>query len=400
MSGLSILYTKKAKAEQGWTAVPDREKTGRLREVYWASRAEGMIGKGKSFISARVYWRPDRENIGRARDDPGDSFVHIVRTDQKTERAESNFEWIEVTEVFTTTSPEAIQAAMRAWHGIGGEPIVDFEEFRKGLKRGRPSRWQQRKAADEVLKAIKRKIRKTSYDAVVEKYGYGTLVIGMPLWFAVFPQDPFRAENSLDDFMVRTKIGMEEIGRKELRRKRCPFKHIIVLWDTTPEAIEEWDAKRSKEYEDVANTTLMNSIPTSMLARFSELMEKAIERTRTIESEAPSFCFHLETIVKKRKKGKGPYPEFVEVMQAMTQKWVEPERRKGIVERLRQRIAVELCKALCFMKIHGIVGLERWAAQRISPKWYWRRLATRRRSLRLYRESVRRSEKKGNGCHS
>ena len=220
MSGLSILYTKKAKAEQGWTAVPDREKTGRLREVYWASRAEGMIGKGKSFISACVYWRPDRENIGRARDDPGDSFVQIVRTDQKTERAESNFEWIEVTEVFTTTSPEAIQAAMRVWHGIGGEPIVDFKEFRKGLKRGRPSRWQQRKAADEVLKAIKRKIRKTSYDAVVEKYGYGTLVIGLPLWFAVFPEDPFRAENSLDDFMVRTKIGMEEIGRKELRRKR------------------------------------------------------------------------------------------------------------------------------------------------------------------------------------
>ena len=161
------------------------------------------------------------------------------------------------------------------------------------------------------IEAIKKKIRKTSYNEVVEKYGYGTLVVGMPLWFAVLPADPFRAENSLDDFVVRTGIGMEEIARKELIRKQCPFKHIIVVWDTTPEAIKEWNAKRSREYEDVANTTLMNPLPVAMLSILSKLSEKVTEQTETtVESELPSCCLHLERRVEKKKTGKGPYPKY------------------------------------------------------------------------------------------
>ena len=391
MTGLSILYTKQAREEKGWEKVPDREKPGRLREVYWARRAEGLIEGRRSFVSTGSTWRPDRGAIGRERAAPGDSFIHKAKI---TGGVESNFEWIEVTEVFTTTSAATIEGAMRAWNGIEDKQRVDLEEFRKGLKRRRPSRGEQRKVADEVIKAIKKKIRKTSYNEVVEKYGYGTLVVGLPLWFAVLPEDPFRAENSLDDFAVRTTIGMEEIRRKELRRKGCPFRHVIVLCDTTPEAIEEWAAKRSREYEDVANTTLMDPMPTSMLEIFSESLKKALERTGTIESEAPSCCCHLEKKVEKKKRGKGPYPQMVQVMEEMAKKRAEEERRKGIIEKLKQRIALELCKVLCFIKIHGIVGLERWAAQRISPKRYWRRKATGRRALRLYKESVRRAQKR------
>ena len=390
MTGLSILYAKQAREEKEWEKVPDKEKPGRLREVYWAKHAEGMIERKKSFFSICFNGQIDRKEIGRERDDPGDSFIHKVKI---SSGAESNFEWIEVTEVFTTVPAKAIEGAMRAWNGIEDKQTVDFEAFRKGLKRGRPNKGQQRRAADEVIKAIKKKIGKTSYNEVVEKYGYGTLVVGMPLWLAVPPEDPFRAENALDGFMVRTAIGMEEIGRKELRRKRCPFKHVIVLWDTTPEAIKEWDAKRSREYENVANTTLMDPLPASMLAMLSQAMEKAIERTETIESEAPSCCYHLKIKVEKKKRGKGPYPEIAQAMEELTREWAEKERKEGIMKELKQKIMLELCKVLCFIKIHGIVGLERWAAQKISPERYWRRRLTRRRVLRLYRESVRRAQK-------
>ena len=334
-------------------------------------------------------WRPDRGEIGRQPDDPGDSFVHKVKIMEGTE---SNFEWIEVTEVFTTTPAATIEGAMRAWNQIKGKQTVDFEQFRKQIEKGRPSRWQQRKAADRVIEAITKKIRKTSYNEVMEKYGYGTLVVGMPLWFAVFPEDPFRAENALDDFMVRTALGMEEIRRKELRQEQCPFKHVTVLWDTTPEAIEEWDIKRSKEYENVVNTSLINPFPPTMLTTFSKALQSAIERTRMNESEAPSCCLNLEIRAEKKKSGKGPYPKMVEMMEEMAKEWTKKERKKGMIEKWKQRAILQLCKIFCFIKIHGIVGLERWLAHKISPKWYVRRKATRRRTLRLYRESVRRAQ--------
>ena len=36
MTGLSVLYTRQAAEEREWAAIPDRDRTGRLREVYWA----------------------------------------------------------------------------------------------------------------------------------------------------------------------------------------------------------------------------------------------------------------------------------------------------------------------------------------------------------------------------
>ena len=391
MTGLSLLYAKQAKVDKGWAEVKDRDKPGRLREVYWARRAEEKIGGGKSFFNMSFSWRPDRGEIGRQPDDPGDSFIHKVTIEPK---AKSNFEWIEVTEVFTTTSAAAIEGAMRVWNRIEGKQTLDFEKFKKEIEKRRPSRWQQRKAADEVIEAIRKKIRKTSYNEVVGKYGYGTLVVGMPLWFSVFPEDPFRAENALDDFMVRTALGMEEIGRRELRREKCPFKHVIVIWDTTPEAIEEWDAKRSKEYENVVNTSLMNPLPATMLTTLSRALEEAIKRTKTKECEAPSYCLHIEKRVEKKKSGKGPYPEIVQMMENIANEWAKKERQKGRIEKWKQSIALGLCKILCFIKIHGIVGLERWVAQKISPKRFCRRKASRQRAMRLYRESVRRAQKR------
>ena len=103
---------------------------------------------------------------------------------------EDQFEWLEVTEVYTTVPAARIEGAMRAWNGISDKHPVDFEKFRRGLRRGRPSRIEQRSAADRVIDQIERKLSKTSYHELLERYGYGTLVVGVPLWFAVPPDDP------------------------------------------------------------------------------------------------------------------------------------------------------------------------------------------------------------------
>ena len=75
MTGLSVLYAREAAGEREWAAIPDRDRTGRLREVYWARRAESKSGR-KSFVSMTLYWRPDRTEIGRRGDDPG-GRVHL-----------------------------------------------------------------------------------------------------------------------------------------------------------------------------------------------------------------------------------------------------------------------------------------------------------------------------------
>ena len=235
MTGLSVLYAKEAAGEREWAAIPDRDRTGRLREVYWARRAERLLESGrKSFVSMNLNWRADRTEIDRRREDPGDGFIYLV---DLTPQVEGRFEWLEVTEVFTTEPASRIEGAMRAWNGIADKHLVDFDEFRKGLRQGRPSRIEQRRAADQVIAQIKRKLAKTSYDELLERYGYGTLVVGMPLWFAVPPDDPFRAENAVDDFMTRTTLGLEDVRQRTLRRRACPFRSVIVIWDTTPQAL-------------------------------------------------------------------------------------------------------------------------------------------------------------------
>ena len=108
---------------------------------------------------------------------------------------------------------------MRAWNNIPGNPTADFNEFRGLLQKDRPPRIKQRIAADKVIEAIKRKLAKSSYQELLQRHGYGTLVVGLPLWFATPPNDPYRAENAVDDFMARVGIGLLEIKRTELRKK-------------------------------------------------------------------------------------------------------------------------------------------------------------------------------------
>ena len=308
MTGLSIPYASEAAKERDWAVVPDRDRTGRLREVHWARRGEPKSGRKWSVI-ATLNWRPDRTAIGGRSDEPGDGFVYLV---SMAPRVENRFEWLEVTEVFTTVPASQIEGAMRAWNGISDKHPVDFDEFRRGLPRGRPLRLEQRRAADRVIAQIERKLAKASYQELLERYGYGTLVVGMPLWFAVPPDDPFRAENAIDDFMTRTELGLEDVTRRVLRRRDCPFRKVVVVWDTTPQALRKWRKGRSSEYGDAANASLENPMGVALWGALSDGLENAISKTGTPESEAPSMSLHLDMKTNKKASGTGPYPELVE----------------------------------------------------------------------------------------
>ena len=365
MTGLGILYAKEATEEQDWAEVRDRDKPGRLRELYWARRGASVKLGRQPFLKMTARWDLDRTAIGRRGDEPGDAFVCLV---SMAPRVEERFEWLEVTEVFTTVPASQIEGAMRAWNGIADKHPVDFDAFRRGLRRGRPSRLEQRCAADRVLAQIERKLSKNSYGELLERYGYGTLVVGMPLWFAVRPDDPFRAENAIDDFMTRTSLGLEELKRRVLRRPDCPFRKVVVVWETTPEAVSEWRARRRWEYGPRPL-----DVPPEVL-----------------EASAPSnIGLHVGTETVKKAPGKGPYPAIVEVVAETLRSSKGSRRPAGRWPAFGRRAAFDLRNVLRFVRVQGPVGLKRRIARKFSASH------VRRRARRLYRESRRRGRDYG-----
>ena len=381
MTGLSVLYAKQARKDQQWTKIPCRDRRGRLREVYWARKAESELGP-RAFLGMTLSWRPDWDEIGRRPDHPGDSFVYVVRG---LEEVEDQFEWLEVTEVFTTVPAIQIEGAMKAWNRISAKRPVNFDKFRKGLRRIRPSRVEQRKAADAVIQAVEKKLSKASYNELLEKYGYGTLVVGMPLWFAFLPENPSRAENALDDFWTRTTLGLEQVTQEKLLRRDCPFKNVIVTWDTTPEAVREWERKRSAEYEDIVNIKLGQLLPVSALDALSKSLEDWHSKEGALESEAGSLNLHIRVKTRKKRSGTGPYPQFV---QSARKRFLEQETRlRGIGEKLKSWTACALFPLACFVRIHGLAGLERWVSRRLSVPRAWKVHAARSKARRFYRES-------------
>ena len=238
---------------------------------------------------------------------------------------EAGFEWFEVTEVFTTVPPQQIEAAMRALNGFPGMQPIDLDGFLEGLDRGRPSRAAQRRAADAVIRQIERKLAKASYDELMEKYGYGTLVVGLPLWFAVPPTDLLRAKNALDEFDTRTKLGLEVIQRRKLNRSDCPFKQVVVLWETTLEAMQGWEKRRSRAYDEIAYSALGNPIPISACAKLLEISPQSIR-------------LHAMVKVQKKQPSIAPLPETAQKVQELLRE--QHREYRGLREQLRRRVAL------------------------------------------------------------
>ena len=314
MLGLGVLYTTLATEEPEWGAIPERDRAARLREVYWARRAESEVGGGRQLVSAGFSWRADRPGIGRAGDDPGDAFIYLANfADQR----ESQFAWIEVTEVFTAMPPREVNDAMRAWHGISGKRQVDFQAFRNSLPMGRPSKAAQRSAADQVVQQIRRKLDKASYQDPLERYGRGYLVVGMPLWFATPPDHLGLPKGAADDFWTRMDFGLKAIEQSELARPDCPFRKVMVVWEPSSLALRTWREKRSVEYERLGSLRAKEALFVWMFDELPELLEERIPNE--VDLAAASIRLTLRAEAPKgtgtEVAGNGPFPDLVQAME-------------------------------------------------------------------------------------
>ena len=151
------------------------------------------------------------------------------------------------------------------------------------------------------------------------------------------------------------------------------------------------------QYEDAANASLDNPMGASLFGVLSDGLEQGIAKTATPESEAPSMSLHVRVESRKTDSGTGPYPEFVEALAEVFRE--RGGRSMGRWSSLKSKAALALLKLLCFMRIHGVEGLERWTAKKLSLSHVWRRTAARRTARRLYRESRRRGRAFGGLGH-
>ena len=343
--------------------------------------------------------RIERHELGRNRNEPGDGFRYFFR--RGTAGTGGRAEWFEVTEVFEGVQAKEIEAFMRIENG--GEAGFDFDPiaFVDGLSTGIPSRAAQQRAADKVIDAIERKLSKASYDGMWREHGYGTLIVGLPLWFAAQPINPLRPENVIDNFMTRVQLGLKPYARR-LRRKRCPFWRIVVVWSMSVESTREWCRKAKLDvYDDPAYRSMM-----SLPAKHGTMMPVLLEVMGKLDDVEPGpegptratqsvFCVIRK---KKRRADLVRLPPAVEELRRVMEENGKRSRDK-LFERIRWRAKVQLLQILCFIRVHGLVGLERWLSAKLSPRRRLARYALRRRAQRLYRASQRRPSK-GPGAHS
>lgn len=384
-AGLEILFAKREPGD-GLDGVPDRDVPSELRERYWIGEAENA-GGGARWLTVAVSTplRIQRHELGRNRNQPGDGFRYIYRAG--TDGIGSRTEWFEVTEVFEGVEAKDIEAFMRVNNGGTADSNFDPSGFLRGLDMGRPRRAAQRRAADGVIDAIEKKMNKASYKGMWPKHGYGTLIVGLPLWFATMPADPLRVENVIDDFMTRVSAGLKPYAR-QLRRKSCPFWRIVVVWMVSLESLREVHGRaRFDVYDDPANRQIGN-LPIKLKSflscqlRFVRMIEEA--RRRGGKAGGSRLCLAESAPKKQGDEADLRLPPAVKALKRALDRDTKTGVLANPLERVRWRAMQRGMELFCFVRIHGLSGLRRWAATKLSPHRRISRSVVSRRAHRLY----------------
>ena len=390
-AGLKILYAKPG-PKDNLANVAKRDLTGELRERYWIRQAAdaGIAAKTWASVGIGIQWPIERAELGRNRNEPGDGFRYVFRSG--TGGTGGRAEWFEVTEVFEGVEAKDIEAFMRLENGGEGYPDFDQQRFLRGLNLGMPLRATQRRAADKVIAAVERKLAKSSYEGLWRLHGYGTLIVGLPLWFATYPLDPLRVENVVDDFTTRVQLGLESHAR-QLRKRSCPFWRIVVVWNGSVESMRDWTSKaRLDVYKDPAYRR-MGALPVgggSMIPLLLDLLD-VVEGSDQARPDGDGFAGFTMYLAATR-AGKREQKQDLHLPPALAE-WTRQlhefaeSHREGFRARIKLHAKLRILEVLCFVRAYGLGGLERWVIARLSPRRWIAHRAMRWRALRLYRVS-------------
>ena len=395
-TGLEILYAKPGSTDN----VATRDLTKEARERYWIRQAADLgIAAERTWTSFEVTLPRmiERAELGRNRNEPGDGFRYVFRSGTKGTGGWA--EWFEVTEVFEGAEAKDIEAFMRLENGGQGYPGFDPVEFAKGLNFGMPSRAAQRRAADKVIAAVEEKLGRSSYESLWRPHGYGTLIVALPVWFATYPLDPLRVENVIDDFTTRVGIGLEPYARR-LRKRRCPFWRIVVVWKASAESMREWSRKARLDIYKDPSYRRMADLPVGggwIMPLLLELVEGS-GSAQSARAGFGGFTMYL-TVARSGKRENRQHLQLPPALAELARHLDEfaESRRESLRSRIKLYLKLRLLNVLCFVRAHGLGGLERWVIARLLPQRWIAQFARRRHALRFYRRSMEARARGRNG---
>ena len=283
--GLSILYTDIGKEKTEWKHIKDRDKNSYLREQYWVNRATNRE-KGM----AHIYSSIGRQNIGA----PGDIFNYQMSFG--SDRKKGSLTWLEIVEVFAYDNGKKIKKAMKEWNDIEDLEKKNLKQLVNTVDMGRPSEHKQRYVANKVFDSIDTKVKKTSYNTMVNSFGKGHLIVGLPLWFATPPIQTMKTNYVPDNFITRVQSGLLKIKKKILKKGECPFFKITVIWDLSIRAMEEWLEKSSlNQYKVVGQSSLLQEAEDFI--KILRLVENNMK-----EEDNPSAPMHISINLGKKEQ--------------------------------------------------------------------------------------------------
>ena len=258
-----------------------------------------------------------------------------------------------------------------------------------GLNRGIPRRTAQRRAADKVValhSAVEKKLSKSSYEGMSRHHGYGTLIVGLPLWFATWPLNPLRVENVVDDFTTRVGMGLKSYSTR-LRSRSCPFWRIVVVWNSSAKSLREWKREARLDIYKDPSYWRMGNLPI-LSGSLEPLFLDALETLILEGADGSGFGSFTRWIVKARPEKKEKTqdmqlpPAVAEVRRHLAK--LTDTKRESLWARIKLGASLRVLAVLCLVRVYGFNGLERWMTSRLSPLRGVARLAMRRRALRMY----------------
>ena len=253
--GFGVLHANEDGLGPNWPDIVERNKSKYLRERHWLRQWQRRVERKRRFVHIGSVRERRLKDLGRSLNDPGDAFFEVSGVARKSFMSVTV--WAEVTEVFQPEYAPMVDQLVRKFNGIRLKRDIDAEGFLQDFDLAPPDARKQCEMADQVIEAIERKARKGmesgSYHSLVRDYGQGTLIVGLPLWFAGFPLEPRDPDSLLTEFAPRVAAGLDAISGSVLRADWCPFHSIFVIWNTSFEMFDAWaKSTDAHAYDDPA----------------------------------------------------------------------------------------------------------------------------------------------------
>ena len=379
--GAEILRAVGNDADPNWQEVRPRDVPKYLRQRHWIRQWSGDRWPKGGYIA--IHWKKELRaaDLGRALVDPGDAFFELGLTSQSLDAVITARTWVEVTEVFLPGQAVKVNRFVREYNALRGKGTIDGSAFLRSLDLGQPGTGIQRDMADEVVSRVVQKARKGdacgSYRPLVDDYGGGVLIVGLPLWFAAWPETIEDPKTLVGEFVPRVLLGFQAIKRSVLRQPWCPFDSVVVIWNPTLESVDSWAKAADRSfYSDPANVTWCS--PVSMLRASSllQLAESASFKLRWDRYRSVDAAVADQTRRIRFGAGQRPFGSKAQLTVGATD--------VGKNRRWRFRRSIWLLQLAIFLRLHGSAGLRRWFVSRVSPARYLQRRRVRRKLKRLY----------------